>query len=864
MRILIVKIFILAILICRPLTADTGQTVLYRADIFHKQDNPNRPKIALVLSGGGARGLAQIGVLKVLDRADIDFDLICGTSMGGLIGGFYAAGISPDSIEKLALNLDWAEFFSNRPQRSTQFITQKEYGENSILTLRFRGSDIYIPSGVTTGHKLNSFLTYTTSPADYRYRCDFDSLPIPLRICAVDLITGNLVVFRDGSLGDALRATTSFPLAFTPFEKDSMLLVDGGLLEPIPVETAKNEGCQYTIAVNSTSDILSFEDINDPIDIINTTTTIMQLALKKSELEMADLTITPNLDEIEATDFKQIPAMIAAGESAAREALPRIQELISRADSTAVDSTFTVDYVNAESRGLLFTEDYIVSGSTSLIIDWRKLSDKLDELISSEKIQAAEAVLSNSDSLRTLQITLQPIAYLRNLIISGDTILSDSAILETAGVRYGDFLNRTNLQKLIDAARHILNQSSDILSDVELKSFDPQTGEVVLECTRSHLWRFEVTGNRRTRTWVIKRNFLLKPGEPYSLNKADSGLTNIYATGLFDQVLLKVDRQDSGIVARIDVQEKYSGLMRLGLHHHEYFHTETFFDIGNSNLLGHGQQIFGRILYGEFRQELSLIHKADRIYETYFNYNLEIFHKRLKREMFANNESLGKRKERRSGGRIRLGKQLSGLGNVGVGFSISRIRLEYPDQRVVHTGITALELTTQVDTRDRPVFPTSGSLFKADLQIAMEILWGEEEFQKGELYYQGTFPLTDFMHFIPSVRIGISANDLPPSEKFYLGGSRNLYGYRAYELEEDKLFNANFNIRFKLPYRFYLSTRYDIANLWSNWNEIRSDDLLNGYGLAVEYDSYVGPLSIAYGKAAGGKDRFYLNLGYEF
>ena len=627
MRMIMVKIFVLAILICSPLKAET---VLYQADIFHPQDNPDSPKIGLVLSGGGARGLAQIGVLKVLDSAGIDFDLICGTSMGGLIGGFYASGIAPDSIEKLALNLDWTEFFSNRPQRSTQFITQKEYGENSILTLRFRGADIYIPSGVTTGHKLNSFLTHITSPADYRYKCNFDSLPIPLRICAVDLISGKLVVFRDGYLGDALRATTSFPLAFTPFEKDSMLLVDGGLLEPIPVETAINEGCQYTIAVNTTSDILSFEDINDPIDIINTTTTIMQLALKKSELEMADLEITPDLSEIEATDFKRIPELIAAGEQAAREALPQIRKLVSQADSSTIDSILTVDYVITNSHGLLFSEDFVLPDSASLKIDFAKLANKFEALFDAEEIQSAMAVLSNSDSLYTLQITLQPVAYLRNLIITGDTILSDSTILESAGVRYGDYLNRSNVQKLIDTARHILNQSSDILSDVELQSVDSEKGELVLKCYRSHLWRFEVSGNRRTRTWVIKRNFLLKPGEPYSLNKADSGLTNIYATGLFDQVLLKVDRRDSGIVARIDVKEKYSGLMRLGLHHHEYFHTETFIDIGNSNILGHGQQIFGRFLYGEFRQEISLIHKADRIYETYFNYNLEIYHKRFK------------------------------------------------------------------------------------------------------------------------------------------------------------------------------------------------------------------------------------------
>jgi len=220
MKTLFIEIILLIFILILPARAEI---VLFEADLQNHPNTPPPGRIALVLSGGGTRGLAQIGVLKVLEQENIDFDLICGTSMGGLIGGLYASGISPDSIEAIALNLDWNEFFSNRPQRSTQFITQKEYGENSILTLRFRGSDIYIPSGVTTGHKLNTFLTYVTSRADYLYERNFDNLPIPLRICAVDLISGKLVVFRKGYLGDALRATTSFPLAFTPFEKDSIV-----------------------------------------------------------------------------------------------------------------------------------------------------------------------------------------------------------------------------------------------------------------------------------------------------------------------------------------------------------------------------------------------------------------------------------------------------------------------------------------------------------------------------------------------------------------------------------------------------------------------------------------------------------------
>ncbi len=861
------------LLIMSAAMAQSDTTALFEADIFSKQSEKGsvydtsaaKHKIALALSGGGARGISQIGIIRVLEKENIGIDLICGTSMGGLIGGLYSAGIPIDSIETIARTMDWIDFFSNRPQRSTQFITQKESGENSIITLRFRGTDIYIPSGVTSGQKLNSFLYYVTSRPDYVFGNSFDNLPIPLRICAVDLVSGNQLVFDSGSLGNSIRATTSFPLAFEPFELDSMLLVDGGLLEPIPVETALRKGADFVIAVNTTSDILPFEDINDPLDIINTTSTIMQLELKEKELELADVAIKPELGDIEATDFSKVRELIRAGEKAAIEALPEIRKRLSELENRDYDDSIMVDSINLMVSPFLIEAKSFLShgGKGKYAFSPQAMRKHINSAIENGLIFQAEVYITNSPK-RILHIIAQPTFRLHSLLINGTSEITSPEVLKSAGIDYGDYANLTNLRLLKEAATEIMLSKGYDLAFVEIGQSDQKEGLVVLEVDEGRIAGFKISGNYRTRSWVIKRNFLLKEGEPYSIARADSGLANIYGSGLFTEVRLNLEHRDQGLLVHIKVKEKYSGFMRLGLHYDEYYRTEAFLDIGNSNLFGFGQEAFLGILYGEFRKDFSVNLRADRIYETWYNYLLRVYHNRLEREIYDNYESLGKREERRSGFEFTLGNQLSGLGNLGLSFGISRVRLEHVNRTVTHTGITYLALGSRVDTRDRFVFPSKGSHFNIRLEFAFDLLWGEENYQKGEINWKGYYPITSFMHLVPALRLSISANPLPVSEKFYMGGSSSLYGFRQFELEGDKLLNSNLGLRFKLPYRFYITSRFDMGNVWINWDEVRIDDLLHGYGLMISYDSYVGPLSISYGRSNFGHDRYYLSLGYDF
>ncbi|HTY58357.1 MAG TPA: patatin-like phospholipase family protein, partial [Bacteroidota bacterium] len=203
-----------------------------------------RPRVALVLSGGGARGTAQIGVLRVLERYHIPVDFIAATSMGAIVGGLYASGYSVAEIESLAVRTEWDDVLSltEETKRTELFVDQKIAGDRSFLAVRFQGFAPVIPSAVSSGQRLTDFLSARALQALYHPVPDFDHLKIPFRAVATDLVSGTRVVLKDGSLAEALRASATFPLLFQPIEKNGMQLVDGGLLSNIPVDVARNRG----------------------------------------------------------------------------------------------------------------------------------------------------------------------------------------------------------------------------------------------------------------------------------------------------------------------------------------------------------------------------------------------------------------------------------------------------------------------------------------------------------------------------------------------------------------------------------------------------------------------------------------------
>src|SRR5580693_2947731 len=212
---------------------------------------PGRPRIGLVLSGGGARGATHIGVLKMLDRLHVPIDVIAGTSMGAVVGGLYASGMSGEQIEHAMAALNWQAAFRDRPPRTQLDFRRKEEDREFLvnLLLGMQAKRLVIPKGLVQGQMLTETLRKLTLPV--ARITDFDKLPTPFRAVATNLETGSAVILGNGDLTTAMRASMSVPGVFAPVEYRNEVLVDGGLADNLPIDVARSMGVDVLIVVDA-------------------------------------------------------------------------------------------------------------------------------------------------------------------------------------------------------------------------------------------------------------------------------------------------------------------------------------------------------------------------------------------------------------------------------------------------------------------------------------------------------------------------------------------------------------------------------------------------------------------------------------
>ncbi|MGA9118820.1 MAG: patatin-like phospholipase family protein, partial [Bacteroidota bacterium] len=291
---------------------------------------PRRPTIALVLSGGGARGAAQIGVFKAFERHHIPIDFISATSMGAIIGGLYASGYSVAEIESIAIHTDWNEVLSlkDETRRRDLVVDQKLARDRTFIAVRFQGLTPVIPSAVSSGQPLTDWLNNETLQALYHPNPDFDHLKIPFRAIATDLISGRRVVIGDGSLAEAIRASATTPLLFDPIERDSMQLIDGGILANVPVDVAREKGYGSVIAVNTTSGLRKADEMKAPWETVDQIMSISMQLLNSQQLKDADVVITPDIGRHLTFDLHGLDSLIVRGDQAAEEKMPVIKAML--------------------------------------------------------------------------------------------------------------------------------------------------------------------------------------------------------------------------------------------------------------------------------------------------------------------------------------------------------------------------------------------------------------------------------------------------------------------------------------------------------------------------------------------------------
>jgi NTE family protein len=289
------------------------------------------PRLALVLSGGGARGVAHVGVLRALEEAGIPVDAIAANSMGAIVGSIYASGRKAEELETIVKSMDWEAIFSGGPSRRVLPVSRRVDRYRPLAGISFDKNGARVPAGLLAEHRVNRFLIEFLSPAGYASGGDFDRLPVPFRAVATDLGSGEMVVLGRGDLARAVRASMSIPLVFPPVEWEGRQLVDGLVVNNLPVDVGRAFGPRVLVAIDIGSPALEPEDYASALGIATQVNDVLTRRRYRDFAAEADVLLRPDLGSHSSTDYSGFDELIAKGYEATKAAIPQIRQRLEAA-----------------------------------------------------------------------------------------------------------------------------------------------------------------------------------------------------------------------------------------------------------------------------------------------------------------------------------------------------------------------------------------------------------------------------------------------------------------------------------------------------------------------------------------------------
>ena len=861
---------------------------------LRKEVPGTKPVVALALSGGGARGLAQIGVLEALEEAGINVDIIVGTSMGSVIGGLYSAGYSVKQLDSIAVNTDWNELLSSEREtnRRELFVDQKVTEDKAIFSLRLKGLTPVLPTSINNGQRLSSYLNLLTLQAPIHVDSSFDELRTKFRAVCTDLVTGDPVVLGRGSLSQAMRASSSVSFFLSPVITDSLILVDGGLVANIPVQIAKEMGADYIIAVNTTSDLHPQNELEYPWIIADQIISIPMKLLNQDQLKDADMIIVPKLDEESATDFTDIESKIQEGYRSALSVVNNIKK--------GVDSLVFLRYgANNKYFSTIFPEDDDSLSESFLKNLNYKDSLSIDDIRfnlcryfrGGDYSDLAATIKKNSRySVIKVQGTLNPVINYIN--VNGVTLFSppgvDSFFTSLKGKPYNAEEVVSKLIEFIDMYRYKGYSLAEILK----VDFNAETGFLNVYVDEGIISEIRIVGNKSTSKSVIMREFPPEAGDYFKYQEVRQGLINLRSTNLFDDIFLTVKREDGRNIVTLDVNEKISSLVRVGFRVDNENKAQISLDLRDENLFGSGTEL-GLLLFGGARNRAYVLeHKSNRIFNTYLTYNINAFYRF--NDVYAyqddsttevhrfSRSSIGEYRQVFYGASLSLGTQVERFGNL-----IFTGKYKYDEVKnksgspvnPYKIKIVSLKASSTVDTQDKYPYPQKGFYFNAEYDVAQKILGGQIGYTNFNFQYKSFFTLNDVSTFSPKILMGFADKTLPLSEEYSLGGQDSFFGMRADEFRGRQIFLTSLEYRYKLPFEIFFDTyfkmRYDLGSTWEVQEQIKFKELRHGVGVSLSFDTPVGPAEFSVGRSflfknlpnnpiSLGDVYFYFSVGYYY
>lgn len=828
----------------------------------------NKPVISLALSGGGARGISQIGVLKALLENQIEPDIIVGTSMGGIVGGLYSAGYSIEQLENIALTTNWNDLlnFNNRDTRRDLFVEQKLMQDKSFLTLRLDGLTPIIPTSFNDGQKLSNYLNILTFDAPLHSDESFDRLKAKFRAVCTNLVSGDVVILNSGSLSKALRASSSVTFFLAPVKYDSLILVDGGLVANVPVEIARSENPDFVIAVDVTSPLWSESDLEYPWIVADQIVSIPIRKLNKKQLNQADVILSPELKDYTSTNFSRVDSLILLGYESSLEIVNEIKAKINSIYERKISNekfflkklTFDSSFDSTElSYFDIFTSSDSVSNTDIQI--------QLEKLFSTGYYKEL-SITANSDSNGTiLTLVKKKNPLVKNLMLFGVSQVPTSNINQIFKEVVQNPYSTIKLSEALTTLITIYRDEGLSLAKVQEIRFEEETQRLIVFIDEGIISRIEVTGNEKTSDDVITREIPVSVGDFFRIVDIEKGLRNLRSTGLFEFVEITVDEDNGQNILNIIVTEKPTGLIRFSNRFDNEYKFQIGIDIREENLFGTGSEIGLTFFTGTRNRLFSVDHKSNRIFNTYLTYKLNAFHTFKDIYTFETISSSDTRFSRIVDGEYRqinyglslaAGTQVERFGNLIFEGKYQVDELKNLSNNVIKpfkTRFLSLKISSTIDTQDKFPFPERGIYFNGYYETAQSFLIGDLGYTIFAFDYKNYFSIFTDNVISTRFRWGFADKTLPLSQHFSLGGQDSFIGMRDYEYRGRQILTASVSYRLKFPFKIffpaYFLLRYDLGNVWENQEQIRFKDLKHGIGTSISFDTPIGPAEFSLGRS---------------
>jgi NTE family protein len=818
-----ISIVILVSLLSVNLSVAQGNSMQFAGRFFHYMEK-SKPKVALVLSGGGSRGISQIGVLKALEEAHVPIDMIIGTSMGSIVGGLYSSGYTASDLDSIAKTLNWNQLLalSDAVSRSELFLQQKVSEEQSFLVIRLNGFTPILPSALASGQRLTTLLTQLALNAPYHVIRTFNDLRIPFRAVATDMVSGKRVVISTGDLAQAMRASSTVPVVFSPILTDTLQLVDGGLISNIPVDVARELGADIVIAVNTTSPLRNEANIETPWDALDQATSIMMQLSNRLQLEKADVVITPKLEGHLASDFTNLDSIILEGKIAAEKQLSRIDSLYNARVHSYDLSNHQKKYLTVSSQ----TNDFTISANP---------------------------------------YTESSLLFISKIKLSGNSMIQDSVLLRPFDDLFGHYVTPGQIDRACEGLIWIYRNAGFGMARLDSVLYDSANSTLKLNIDEGGISAISLRGNEVARSFLIRREFPLDTSEVFTTAQAIEGINNIFSTGLFSQVLLSTEFDPLPEIT-IDVAEKSSRLLRLGLRVDNERNGQLFASLSDEDLLGTGTEASLSFAGGIKNRLAEANISTTRILNTDITYDLRAFTGFRDARAYSEQPNLGNSNQWNilASGEYRIikygfgfsiGTLLEKFGSVNAALEYGWDKLRplenYPGSYA--SRVVALKVGSNIDTRDHAGFPTTGILSDVYFETAMKGLNSEIAFTKIFFDYQTYHSLFSEVTFGQHYEFGFGDASLPLSRQFSLGGQNSFYGLRDDALVGRQIFLASWELRFKSPFNLFFNTffsgRFDIGDVWAQQQNILLKTLKQGIGGSIGFDTPIGPVEFSAGKA---------------